>query len=422
MNITIDEGVINYRKHSIITKYSDSTKKDIVSKTMLDTTIVFKDGHGVYPDGKIISSNEIVTSYDYDYTKDENGNIVSCRISKNKKKNGKSIDIEKINEVKYYDELGRHIKTEYITRDGITYLTDKYSYDNDNNIIEKRSKGTHTVSTTKFNRNGEIYLIEDVTLKSKAVHTEYRAFFDNDGRVYKVIDGNKHIETDYERDLNDEGKVLSETIRYFDISSTTKKLISYKVTSYNPVVDYKIDKVIENGILKERHIYDLKGDEIGLFIMEDDKELFIRNEKTIDDDTGNTICTRKETITDKKTGDIIKDTTTKSVYDINNNLLMYALDNSMVTDYEYDEEGKRKSAITKKLIGEEFVVINEVLYTYETTEEGTTVRTRQLTVFNEKGEVNSKTIHKETITDTSTSYEEDTMMYEEDVIIFENEE
>ena len=85
--------------------------------------------------------------------------------------------------------------------------------------------------------------------------------------------------------------------------------------------------------------------------------------------------------------------------------------------YEYDEEDRRKSAITKKLIGEEFVVINEVLYTYETTEEGNTVRTRQLTVFNKNGEVKSKKIHKETITDTSESYEEDTMIYEEDTIV-----
>lgn len=420
MNITIDEGVISYKKHSMITKYSDSTKKDIISQTILNTDIVFKDDHGVYPDGKIILSDEIVTSYDYDYIKDKNDNVISCRILKNKKKNGKSIDIEKVSEVKYYDKLGRHIKTEYVTRDGITYLTDKYSYDN-NTIIEKRTKGTHTVSITKFNRNGEVYLIEDTTLKSKAIHTKYRAFFDNDGRVYKVIDGDNHIETDYERDLNDEGKILSETIRYFDISTTDKKLISYKVTSYNPVVDYKIDKVIENGILKERYIYDLKGDKIGMFLIEDDRELFIRNEKTIDDDTGNTICIHNETVTNKNTGDIVKDTTTKTVYDTNNNLLIYTQDNSLVTNYEYDEEGRRKSAITKKLINEEFVVINEVLYTYETTEEGSTIKTRQLTIFNEKGEVKSKKIHKETITDTSESYEEDTMIYEEDTIIEDKE-
>lgn len=417
MNITIDEGIISYKKHNNITKYSDSSKKDIVSQTILNTVVVFKDEHGVYPDGKIILSDEIVISYDYDYIKDENDNVISCRISKNKKKNGKSIDIEKVNEVKYYDKLGRHIKTEYITRDGITYLTDKYSYDNDNNIIEKRTKGTHNVSTTKFNRDGEVTLIEDMTFKSKAVHTKYRAFFDNNGKIYKVIDGNNNIETDYERDLNDDGNVLSETVRHFDISTTTKKLISYTVNSYNPAVGYKIDKVIENGILKERHIYDLKGDEIGLFVLEDDKELFVRNEKTIDEDTGNIIRIRKETITNKKTGDIIKDTTTKAIYDINNNLLTFSLDNSMVTEYEYNEEGKRKSAITKKLIDEEFVVINEVLYTYETTTEGDTVRTRQLTVFNEKGEVISKNIHKETVTDTSTSYEQDIMIYKEDDIV-----
>ena len=46
MNITIDEGVISYKKHNMIIKYSDSSKKDMVSQTILNTDIVFKDKHG----------------------------------------------------------------------------------------------------------------------------------------------------------------------------------------------------------------------------------------------------------------------------------------------------------------------------------------------------------------------------------------
>ena len=82
-------------------------------------------------------------------------------------------------------------------------------------------------------------------------------------------------------------------------------------------------------------------------------------------------------------------------------------------EYEYNEEGKRKSAITKKLIGEEFVVINKVFYTYETDEEsGNTIRTRELTVYDGKGNIISKDIHKETTSELTDSYEEEKMFFD----------
>lgn len=115
----------------------------------------------------------------------------------------------------------------------------------------------------------------------------------------------------------------------------------------------------------------------------------------------------------KKTSSVIKDTTVKTVYDKDNKLLTYAEDNSIVTEYEYNEEGKRKSAITKKLIGEEFVVINEVFYTYETDEEsGNTIRTRELTVYDGKGNIISKDIHKEATSELTDSYEEEKMFFD----------
>ena len=150
-----------------------------------------------------------------------------------------------------------------------------------------------------------------------------------------------------------------------------------------------------------------------MFILEEGNSIFKRKDKSIDPDTGNTINIIKTTITDEKTSSVIKDTTVKTIYDKDNKLLTYAEDNSIVTEYEYNEEGKRKSAITKKLIGEEFVVINEVFYTYETDEEsGNTIRTRELTVYDGKGNIISKDIHKETTSELTDSYEEEKMFFD----------
>ena len=90
MNINIPEGVDKYTKHILIKKYSDSTKKDLISETLLDTTVIFRDNDIIYPDGKIILNDELVTLFDYEYNKDETGNIISCKITKSMKKNGKS--------------------------------------------------------------------------------------------------------------------------------------------------------------------------------------------------------------------------------------------------------------------------------------------------------------------------------------------
>ena len=81
--------------------------------------------------------------------------------------------------------------------------------------------------------------------------------------------------------------------------------------------------------------------------------------------------------------------------------------------YEYDEEGRRTSVITKKLIDDEFVVINKVLYTYSTEEEtGKTTRTRQLTVFDKDGNIVSKDVHTEIFDETSDTYEFDKTLFE----------
>lgn len=414
MNIIVEDGTIRREISTVIHKFSDSTKKDVLSKTKNITVVIFKDKDGtVYPDGKIIKSDEFVTKYDYEYSKDKDGNILSCRIVTSKMKNGKSIDIEKTTSNKYYDDKGRLIEEEFLTRDGIAYLRQRYEYDSDGNVIVRKDKSTDTKQTVKYNHNGEVTSIINETIKSKAVHRKYTAFFDNENRVYKTIDGDRNIETDYERDFDSDGNVLSETKRFFDISTTNKKLISYITTTYNPASGYKIDSVIKNGILTEKHEYDLKGEELGMFMVEEGKELFKRTEKSIDPDTGNktTITTIK--ITDQTTGKLMKDLSIKTVHDQDNKLLLYSEDNSIVSTYEYDEEGRRTSVITKKLIDDEFVVINKVLYTYSTEEEtGKTTRTRQLTVFDKDGNIVSKDVHTEIFDETSDTYEFDKTLFE----------
>ena len=81
MNIIVEDGTIRREINTIVHKFSDSTKKDLISETSIKTIVIFKDKDGtVYPDGKIIKSDEFVTMYDYEYAKDTDGNVLSCRL------------------------------------------------------------------------------------------------------------------------------------------------------------------------------------------------------------------------------------------------------------------------------------------------------------------------------------------------------
>lgn len=414
MNIIVEDGTIKREINTIVHKFSDSTKKDLISETSIKTVVIFKDKDGnVYPDGKIIKSDEFVTMYDYEYNKESDGNVLSCKIAKSTMKNGKSIDIEKTTSTKYYDKQGRLIEEDFFTRDGIMYLRQRYEYDADNNIIARKDKSTDTKQTIKYHHNGEVISIINETIKSKAIHKKYNAFFDNKNRVYKTIDGDKSIETDYEREFNSDGNILSETKRFFDISTTNKKLISYITTTYNPASGYKIDSVIKNGILTEKHEYNLKGEELGMYIVEEGKELFKRVETSTDSDTGNKTTITNIKIINQESGKVIKDSSIKTIHDKDNKLLSYSEDNTIVSTYEYDEEGRRSSVITKKLIDDEFVVINKILHTYSTDEEtGKTTRTKQLIVFDKNGNIINKDVHTEIFDKTSDTYEFDKTLFE----------
>lgn len=413
MNIIVEDSTIRREINTISHKFSDSTKKDVISETSINTIIIFKDKDGtVYPDGKIIKSDEFVTMYDYKYGK-ENDNIVNCKITKSTMKNGKSIDIEKTTSTKYYDKQGKLIEEDFFTRDGIMYLRKRYEYDVDGNITTVKDKSTDTQQTTKYHHNGEVISIIDETIKSKAIHKKYIAFFDNKNRVYKTIDGDKSIETDYEREFDGDGNILSETKRFFDISTTNKKLISYITTTYNPASGYKIDSIIKNGILTEKHEYNLKGEEIGMYTVEEGKELFKRIETSTDSDTGNKITITNIKIIDQESGKLIKDSSIKTIHDKDNKLLSYSEDNTIVSTYEYDEEGRRSSVITKKLIDDEFVIINKILYTYSTDEEtGKITKTRQLIVYDKDGNITNKDVHTEIFDETSNTYEFDKTLFD----------
>lgn len=412
MNITIEDGTIERQISTITRVFSDSTKKDVLSDTKIVTDIIFKDKDGnTYPDGKIIVSDEYVKMNDYKYNRDENGNVLNCTITTSAKKNGKSIDIEKTTSIEYYDTSGKLTTKEFYTRDGIQYLSQKYEYSVDGKVSTRVDKGTDTFDTIKYNSNGDVVSIISETIRSKTRFKKYIAFFDSDNRIYKTIDGHKRIETDYERDFDGSGNMLSETKRFFDISTTHKKLISYVVTSYNPAANYKIASIIENGILKEKHEYDTKGEEIEMYKVEEGKELFVRTESSVDEDTGNKTIVTSTKIIEQGTGNILKDSKVKTVYDSDKKLISYSEDNTISSVYEYDAEGRRTSVTTKKLIDGEYVTINQVLYTY-TTNETATVRTRQLTVYDKDGNTTNKEVHTETFDTTIDTYDYDRTIFE----------
>ena len=413
-NIVIEDGTIKREIHNLINKFSDDTKKDLISTTKQDTVIIFKDKDGtVYPDGKIIVSDKFVTLYNYEYDKDSDGNVVSCRIKKSTSKNGKSIDIEKTTSTEYYDKSGKLKAKEFYTRDGITYLRQRYEYGSDNNLVSRKDKSTHTEQIVSYNLNGDITSIVGKTIKSKLTYDKYKAYYDNENRVYKTIDCDKRIETDYEREFDGDNNILSQTKRFFDITGTKKKLISYITETYNPASGYKIDSIIKNGILTEKHEYDLKGEELGMYALEDGKELFKRVEKSIDSDTGNKTTLTTIKITEQCSGKVIKDSFIKTVHDKDNKLLSYSDNDSVVSTYIYDEENRRKNVITKKLVGEEYIKINEINYEYSTDEEsGKTEKTRTLIIYDKDGNKTNKQVQTEIIDKTTEQYNYDKTEFE----------
>lgn len=417
MLVRYEEGLKDFVRNTTTTKYekfNGSDKKSVTSVAKDITHVVFKDEDGTYPTGKIVTSDKFVDSYKYEFDKDEIGNVNNCRVIKTSKKNGKSLDIEKIETIEYYDVLGRLIREEDKTRDGVTFRTTLYDYTVDNKVSKKTVKGTHTITYTKFYKD-EVSSIVDKTIESKMQHVKYRADFDAFGNIIKIYDGDRHIEKDYERDLDTNGKTLSETIRFFDVSSPDKKLISYITTAYNPAADYKISEVIKNGILTERYTYDLNGDEISMMLDNGKIETFRRTERTVDSDTGDITEISKLIIIDKKTQNVIKDKVVQNVFDKDKKKILSYSDseNNIVTTYEYDDNDRRLSAITKQSFDGELKTISEIKYEYTDDEDNNThTRKRTDIRYDAAGNITAKTIHYEEDTENTEVLQFDEYTYE----------
>lgn len=416
--IQYEKNLVSYTKFSNRMNYitTEDKKRSLVSDITEKDKINFIDENGnVIEAGIIEKSDKQLTLYTYQFSKNSDGEITDCSITKSHFKNDKSLDIEKTTEVKYFDHRGRLIKKSDLTRDGIEYNDTHYQYDNDNNLVLITTKDTHTITQKKFYKD-QVESIINKTIRSKLAHTKYHAYFDAFGRVYKVYDGDHHIERTYERDIDDEGNILSETIRYYDISGE-KKLISYETKTYNPAAGFKISKIIKNGIVVIQYTYDQNGDEISYMETVKDIDIFERTERHVDSDTGNITETKRRVLIDRITQKVIKESTIKSVFDKTKKMLLsyseITDDVNLVTAYEYDEDGNRTSAITKQLIDDELKVIDEIKYEYEESDDNKSKK-RTCTSYDVDGNIVLKSIHNEYVNETEEVHEREVYNYKVD--------
>lgn len=395
-NIVIEDNLMKVIKHTTRLVYDADRPDDLLSQTDSDISVIFKMGDEEYPDGKIVRDDVHVTKYDYNYSTDSNGITTGCVVTITKGKNDKSLDHEKTKQVITYNEKGRPVNEQFYTREGVRYLVCEYVYNKDGILVKETKRGLQTTHISEYNNSGHILSLINITNKSKAKHIIYKVKFDNNG--YLIEEWLDNIHRYIERDFDADGNMLSETQRNFNLDNT--KLLSTKTIIYNTQANdstLKYAKIIENGITVEKREYNLKGDLISVWVKEDENEVFHRISKTVDDEGIRTV-NRKTCITMKNGKQEFEEI--KETFDADNKLLSYAESNSKVTEYAYDDENRRVSAITKQLVNGEFIIVNEITYSYETDEEtGNTTKTRIEKVLNENGDVITQTTHTETLTD-----------------------
>lgn len=424
-NIIVENNLKFVNLCSSIFKYDEENKKDLLSKTDTKLKVVFEDRDGnIYPNGKIVSSKEYVTLYEYKYTKDDNGNIIKCVVTETHNQNSSSTDLDKTSKSMWYDKNGYLVKEEFYTRQGVVYKCNQYWYYGDGKIYKYVSKGTQTITTKIYRSDGQLEFSVNETIKSHARHVKYKATFDNDGNLVYYIDGDQNVKVFIERDFDHNGKVLSLTKRFYKICGSKKSLISTYTETYNPYADYQLASVIKNGFTVEHRTYDLKGELIKMWIKENEREVMRKVSKSVDEETGNVTTDIHEYITYNNNVSITK--YTQKVNDPEGKLLSYSQDNSKVTTYTYDDKGRRLTAITKKLIKDEFVVISEITYEYNLDEEtDKEIKIRTEVRYDADGNIIKKQIHRNIVSDIEREYDVEYRKYkipeiQEDNSITEN--
>lgn len=405
VNIVIEDNLKNVKSHSTIFKYDENNKKDLLSKSDTDLVVIFEDNKGnVYPDGKIEVSKDYTTSYKYEYEKDNNGNVVKCVVTESHNQNSESSNYDKTSKVITYNGNGELIKEEFYTREGVMYKRIKYWYYGNGVVSKSETKDTHTITTKEYRPDGQLEISYNKTIKSHAIHTNYKATFDKDGNITSYLDNDKHMKVFIERDFDRYGKMISLSKRFYKPDGTKYSLFSTYTETYNPYNDYRLTSIIKNGFTVEKRYYNLKGELIKMWTKEDGIETMTKISRTVDQDTGNTIVETHKYITNndnKTTSKYIQE-----IYDAEGKLLSYATDNSKVTVYTYDDERRRLTAITKQLVNDEFIVIDEITYEYITDEEtGQEIKTRTEVRYDANGNMINKKIHKTRLTDSDTEKE-----------------
>jgi len=407
-NIEREDNLLQVIRNTNITIRDKEKHDNLLSVTDSHLVVVFKDDRGVYPNGKVSRSSEKVTKYNYEYRKDiDDSTITSCVVTKTTSKTGENL-YKTIVETTY-DVNNRPIKIEHKTKDGIVVKKTMLWYKSDGTITKKTVKGTDGLSTFYFDDRGNNVLITFKTLSSKIVNKVYSATYNDSNEKIHETHYTHNEETSIEIDKDHNGNKLSVTTIHRHLNDN--KIFAKESIIYDPET-FKVSKVFKKGMLVASNKYDLNGDEVEMLIRESDKEVLTRIYRTIDEETGNKTVEKHIYITDV---DDEKSHTKyiKYVYDKDNKLLLYSEDNSKVSSYTYNSDGKRESAITKQLVNDEFIVISKITYSYSMDEEtGKQTITRIEERYDKNGNIVSKNINTNSTTDTEEENIHEIRLYE----------
>lgn len=406
-NIVKEDNLVKVIRNKNVITRNPERLEDVLSKYYFSQTVVFKDSEGVYPEGKVVHSEENGVNFRYEYKKDGEGNIVYCTVYAEQYDKGKSTKAGTTTII--YDRNGRVIEKNYYY-DGISWKRERYEYYSNGNLAKLKIKNTTTITTEEYDVNGKIVYIWDKTISSGAIHKKYLAKYNKDGDPERIVDFDKNRDSRIFYDKNHEGKIICVTEEIKECSNG--RTVGKKVTSYAAETDYqRVSTEFDNGILVKKNTYDMNGELIQMLLRKDDREVLTRISKTIDEETGYIVEERTNTIT-KYGEDVPITVVVRFVYD-GDKLMTYSEDNSKVTTYTYDEQGRRSTATTKQLIGEDFVVISEITYTYNTdSETGKEIATRTEVRFDKDGNKVSQDTRTESISDVETEHTSEFKKYE----------